>query len=314
MKWKKRSRKFLAGVVLVLLFASFTGMSSETMHKNIGMDGGSLPEQVRDYTHTVLVEACTASWCPPCATAAIHINNIYNSGEYDFFYVALVADKNGFANQRCAELGVSSIPDYVFDGGYTRWVGSSGLPGAYTYRLDLCGARDVADIDLTLDVTWIGDGQVGISLDITNNEAESYNGHVHAYVTEMESRWNTYNGQPYHFAMIGNYGFNQYVSVPSEDNIVLETIWDGAPYGFSDIELDNIMVIATIFDSTTMYSDETTAATPLKPGDINGDGQVNTEDLLMLLGAWGNLGGPADINGDGIVNTADLLILLANWG
>ena len=49
-------------------------------------------------------------------------------------------------------------------------------------------------------------------------------------------------------------------------------------------------------------------------GDINGNGKVNTEDLLMLLAAWGNNGGPEDINGDGIVNVEDLLLLLANWG
>ena len=50
------------------------------------------------------------------------------------------------------------------------------------------------------------------------------------------------------------------------------------------------------------------------PGDIDGDGVVDTEDLLALLAAWGEAGGPADINKDGIVNTADLLLLLAAWG
>jgi len=49
-------------------------------------------------------------------------------------------------------------------------------------------------------------------------------------------------------------------------------------------------------------------------GDINGDGIVNVDDLLLVLGAWGpNPGHPADINGDGVVNVEDLLIVLANW-
>jgi hypothetical protein len=52
-----------------------------------------------------------------------------------------------------------------------------------------------------------------------------------------------------------------------------------------------------------------------KPGDINGDGDVDTEDLLALLAAWGPCEDcPEDINGDGVVDTEDLLILLGNWG
>lgn len=51
-------------------------------------------------------------------------------------------------------------------------------------------------------------------------------------------------------------------------------------------------------------------------GDLNGDGVVNTSDLLILLSAWGPCEGdcPADLDGDGAVTVSDLLILLANWG
>jgi len=49
-------------------------------------------------------------------------------------------------------------------------------------------------------------------------------------------------------------------------------------------------------------------------GDLDDDGTVGTADLLALLGAWGDPGGPADVDGDGMVGTADLLALLAAWG
>ena len=54
--------------------------------------------------------------------------------------------------------------------------------------------------------------------------------------------------------------------------------------------------------------------TPPCPADVNGDGVVDVLDLLALLAAWGNAGGPEDINGDGIVDVLDLLELLAAWG
>lgn len=54
------------------------------------------------------------------------------------------------------------------------------------------------------------------------------------------------------------------------------------------------------------------------PGDLNGDGVIDTVDLLALLDAWGacevTYNCPADLNGDGVADTPDLLELLANWG
>jgi len=48
------------------------------------------------------------------------------------------------------------------------------------------------------------------------------------------------------------------------------------------------------------------------PGDFDQDNDVDTADLLFLLGAWGTPDG--DMDGDGDTDTSDLLALLAAWG
>ena len=48
------------------------------------------------------------------------------------------------------------------------------------------------------------------------------------------------------------------------------------------------------------------------PWDFDGDGDVDSSDLLFLLGAWGTPAG--DTDGDGDTDTADLLGLLGHWG
>lgn len=55
-----------------------------------------------------------------------------------------------------------------------------------------------------------------------------------------------------------------------------------------------------------------TLPVPSIPGDLNGDGIVNGDDLGALLGAWDGTGF-ADLNGDGIVDGGDLGTLLGNW-
>ncbi len=50
------------------------------------------------------------------------------------------------------------------------------------------------------------------------------------------------------------------------------------------------------------------------PADIDGSGDVDTNDLLAVIEAWGLPGGDADIDGDGTVGTDDLLALIASWG
>ena len=58
--------------------------------------------------------------------------------------------------------------------------------------------------------------------------------------------------------------------------------------------------------------------TPVTPGDVDQDGDVDASDLLLLLIAWGPCADcgdcPADLDDDCAVGVGDLLILLANWG
>ncbi len=48
------------------------------------------------------------------------------------------------------------------------------------------------------------------------------------------------------------------------------------------------------------------------PGDLTGDGVVDSVDLAVLLAAWGGPG--VDFDGDGVCSSSDLAILLAAWG
>ena len=59
-----------------------------------------------------------------------------------------------------------------------------------------------------------------------------------------------------------------------------------------------------------------TASAGACPGspDLDDDGYLNDQDLLLLLQAWGPCPGcRADLDGDGTVGTSDLLVLLAAW-
>ncbi|MDP7030070.1 MAG: S8 family serine peptidase [Phycisphaerales bacterium] len=104
----------------------------------------------------------------------------------------------------------------------------------------------------------------------------------------------------------------------SEQVIDLSAIADGQPdvqiawvmgstdssWQFSGWNIDDVQIVAV-------------APSAGVPGDLNGDGMVGTDDLLIVIAEWGPCPpGPcdADLNGDGIVGADDLLFIIANWG
>lgn len=238
-----------------------------------------------EFSHTVMVEYGTLTTCGPCVTASAQLYSIYESGDLDFYYVSLVWDEgNQNVRQRLIELGVSSVPDVFFDGGYRRLLGAQGDEQPYRDAITQSGERTVPDIDIEVDVAWVGGGILKITGTVVNNEEEEFNGHLRVYIVEPLSRWNDNGGNPYHFGVLdipidGNLAVAaQSQAQPLGDTYTFKKTWFGFIHGFSDITQDNILVIASVFDKDTNYAVETAAAEPTTTQGI-----IHERPLFPLL-------------------------------
>jgi hypothetical protein len=94
----------------------------------------------------------------------------------------------------------------------------------------------------------------------------------------------------------------------SGDTLAIGFDFDTGDEQFNDYagwHLDNVQISASTVDCTDV---------PACPADIDGNGEVDTDDLLALIADWGAANSPADIDGDGTVGTDDLLALISAWG
>ena len=110
--------------------------------------------------------------------------------------------------------------------------------------------------------------------DLSDNE---YDGHIRVYVVEIESRWNNNDDEPYHYGYL-DFALNEDFSLHNQEDIYNNSIiWESKWAGYPSIELENILVIAAIFNSVenpgysdppngnpfdAYYVDETTATIP----------------------------------------------------
>ena len=160
--------------------------------------------------------------------------DIYTSNDFDFHYVSLIVDKNSKAEQRSSELGIDESPDVYFDGEYTHLFGEQSNRHPYENAIETCSERVVADVNLTVDVEMEEEAVLKINITITNNHLDEYNGTLRTYIVEPISRWNNYDGDPYHFGLL-DLMVNE-ISV-SDVHTVTKT-WDGAAKGFGDVSED----------------------------------------------------------------------------
>jgi len=191
----------------------------------------SLPNAKQDFTHTVLAEYSTATWCPACRYAHATLKNIYEKGWFPFYYVSFVFDKNTRASSRLEEYNVYYIPFVAFDGGYKVNVGAEAggaTQDEYNESIIASGNLPVWNIDASLSVAWLGNATMDIKVTVQNNEALDYDGHLRVYVTEITSArgWRDHGGNLYTFAFL-DYAFNQQIHVGAKGATFVSTDPDG---------------------------------------------------------------------------------------
>jgi thiol-disulfide isomerase/thioredoxin len=248
-------KKYLIlSIILILAFSSYVSAIPINNEKEPTMN-----PQTSDLTHTVFVEECTATWCPNCPFAAEALYSIYESGDYPFYYVALVHDMNPLAVDRLEDYVMNifkgfAFPIVYFDGGDVNMVGRGSTveetETMYREIIEEVGARAVKQ-PITLDstVVWDGNAQITVTVDVTNDGNFFYLGRIRSYITEIESRWINDDGNPYHFGFL-DFAINKPILILPGQAKTFTATWDGTQtHGnqtFGDITEDNIMVISTI--------------------------------------------------------------------
>jgi hypothetical protein len=288
MKLKMLNIKIIGILVCMFLLSISAGALSSA---NISMKLLNKESANMAYSHNILGESFTMTTCVPCKYSHSALKNVYKGEYHPFYYISMVYVKNKWAQQRYGELSIEASPTVAWDGGYKKDQGSTENieedMARYNTSIIGCGNRNVKDIDLSLNVEWPGtvnnvpeDGETGvpiqqmmswtisqmeIDVEVTSNEASQYNGHLHVYVTEVNSTlWEDQWGDPYTFAFL-DYAWNEDVTFSGAGSWDDTVIWDGYDHHtgyyeyYQNITQDNIMVIASIFDEDNDdYVDETT--------------------------------------------------------
>ena len=83
----------------------------------------------------------------------------------------------------------------------------------------------------------------------------------------------------------------------------------------SILTLSDVLLVNSAGETSTPKLEDGEITAPTLDADVNGDGSVNIQDLVLVASNIGQTGpNPADANGDGIVNIVDLVLVAGALG
>ena len=212
-----------------------------------------------NYEYYSFIEEATASWCTACPEVAGILDKL-SSTDNKFYYVSLVHDKSDKSKDRLDnEYNTYGYPTVFIDGGSQVIVGNTDFEKQFLEKLKKNQERKRPDLLINIEPKWNeSDNSLENKVIIQNNENETYNGRLKLYITEIQSRWADYNGDPYHYGLI-DFGYDKVIKINSKENITIDELWESSKSEFSNIYPENLFVFAVVFNSEakTSYANPT---------------------------------------------------------
>jgi hypothetical protein len=166
----------------------------------------------------------------------------------------------------------------------------------------VAGASNIAVTNIILPKNVIGQGyNMSINVTVVNKGdfTETFNVTIYANTTILEL---------------------QTVTLSKGTSTTITFTWNTMGFAFGDYTISAYawpILGETDIDDNTFVDGWVIVSIP---GDINGDGVVDSTDQGILGMAWGSIIGEpnyvpeADLNGDGVVDSIDLGVVGVNWG
>lgn len=246
---------------------------------------------------------------------------VFASGQYDFYYAALVYDVNAYANDRLNDYNIAWVPSCYFDGGYAYNAGMTSA--AVAAGLDSSGARKVPALDLDVTLTWLGSARLQIDVGIVNNEL------VNMPPQTPQAPVGPADGaatKPYAFVAAATDADNDPLYYRFDWGDGAQSEWLGPYYSGTPCTASYAWPTGGRYDVKAKAKDpygaetdwsEITAIELAPAGDANGDGKVTIGDAVYVV-SYVFRGGPApdvfdtgDANCDDKVNVGDAVYLVS---
>jgi hypothetical protein len=211
--------------------------------KDDGNDNGDDSNQT--YTRFAFVELPKPKIsCSECPKIAAMIDELYDSGDYPFYYVTL-PEENTQGATRIEEYNVWGYPTIYIDGGYDLIVGSSVEKSMIGDRIKSSAARQHTNLSVKVTAERKeNNSKITLTVVISNHESQLYHGLLRVYLTEIVSTIGQGN-TPTHFSLI-DFLIDQEIQVPTNDVISEIKIKD-----LSEFDIENLMIFAVVFNSET---------------------------------------------------------------